>query len=516
MALADYYDRAAVAASQVIAGFDATLFRRALEQASVGIALDARAAVSQEGKVLAELSVRLLARLYPRLELRVDDSAEGERLQNLALKINPHIEIGPSSRVGIAIGADASRFDTTCFAGSDGWDALLSNDRPLTAGTSPNPLGAGAAACLAAASVFNHVLVKGVSNQRLISHSTTTPSGDVRFSTFSREKDRTPDTIPSRDWRLGEEAVLVGVGAIGNASAWALARSPLQGTLHIVDPEVVELSNLQRYVLAERTDDEKTKVDVVGELFHGQLSCVRHTASWAEFVRDNGYGWRQVIVALDSAADRRSVQAALPEWIANAWTQPGDLGVSVHDRFDGAGACLYCLYLSTQKAQNEDEVVAAALGIPQLSHDVRTLLHTGAKVARPLLEAVARGLERPLQDVLLYEGRTVRELYVQGICGGGLIPLGTIGLPRQEVHVPLAHQSALAGILLSATLVRRCVSVPAEGTSVSRIDITVPIREFITQPALKAGTGLCICEDEDYVRTYRLKFTESRRAQSSA
>jgi hypothetical protein len=54
-------------------------------------------------------------------------------------------------------------------------------------------------------------------------------------------------------------------------------------------------------------------------------------------------------------------------------------------------------------------------------------------------------------------GRPIRELYVEGVCGGGLIPLGVIGLPRQELHVPLAHQSALAGVLLASALAKRAV-----------------------------------------------------------
>jgi hypothetical protein len=33
-----------------------------------------------------------------------------------------------------------------------------------------------------------------------------------------------------------------------------------------------------------------------------------------------------------------------------------------------------------------------------------------------------------------------------------------------------------------------------------------PLGDFLTQPTLKAQTGLCICEDEDYVRAYKAKF----------
>lgn len=497
MALAEYYERAALAASQVIAGFAPDLFRRTLEDSHVGLEIDRESATSHEGKALAELSVRLLARLYPCVEVRSEVSSEGDRLESLARTINPRIDFKRDAPIGIAVGSGVRGFEKTYFAGSDGWDAVLSVNGPVRTGSSPNPLGAGAAACLAAGRIFNHILSQ-CSEQGA--------TGDVRLSTFLCEKGETPKDIPNGNWKLPADAVLVGVGAVGNATAWALGRAPAEGTIHLVDHELLELSNLQRYVLATRTDDGRPKVHIAAPFFRGDLRCMPSQSKWADFVEQSGYGWRHVLVAVDSARDRRSVQAALPEWIANAWTQPGDLGISVHDRFDGKGACLACLYLPTDRAPNEDELVAAALAIPQLVGNVRTLLHTGAGVDRSLLEAVAQGLQRPLDEVLQYEGRSIRELYVEGICGGGLIPLGMIGFPRQELHVPLAHQSALAGVLLAAALFGRVVGKTGDTTMTTRIDIGRPLGDFLTQATLKACTGLCICEDQDYVHAYRAKF----------
>jgi hypothetical protein len=497
MALADYYERAALAASQVIAGFTPDLFRKTLEDANVGIAVDQNAAASDEGKNLAELSVRLLARLYPYLEVRAELSSEGERLESIARMINPRIEFRGGASIGIAVGSEARGFETTCFAGSDGWDALISMSEPVRTGSSLNPLGASAAACLAVGRIFSLILAQDSQQRR---------TGDARLSTFLCEKGDTPRSIPNDNWHLPEDALLVGVGAVGNGAVWVLGRSPAQGAIHLIDHERLELTNLQRYVLADRADDRRPKVDIAAPFFIGNVKCIPNQTTWADFVEKWGYDWQHVLVAVDSAADRRSVQAALPEWIANAWTQPGDLGVSVHSRFDGNGACLACLYLPTNTVPNEDELVAAALAIPQRVDQIRTLLHTGVGVGRPFLEAVAQGLELPLEDVLHYEGRSIRELYVEGICGGGLIPLGVIGLPRQELHVPLAHQSALAGILLAASLVRRAVGKSVDTTMITRIDVTRPLGDFLTQATLKAHTGLCICEDQDYIRAYQAKF----------
>lgn len=415
----------------------------------------------------------------------------------VARAINPSIEMRLGASVGISIGKKASAFQNTYFAGSNGWDALLSLREPVPTGSSQNPFGAGVAACLAASDVFKRLLLQDW-KQRVI--------GDVRFSTFHREKTATAEHVPNDSWNLVGDAVLVGLGAIGNGAVWALGRAPLTGRLHIIDPESLELGNLQRYVLSERRDEGKAKVDLVRAHFQGSLKPVPHEMRWAQFVSEYGYRWPFALAALDTAADRRSVQAALPEWVANAWTQPGDLGISTHGRFDGTGACLSCLYLPTKQVPNEDELVANALGVPHLLTEVRTLLHTGAGVSRQLLEAVAAGHQRPLDDVLMYEGRSVRQLYVEGVCGGGIIPLGTAGMPRQELHVPLAHQSALAGVLLAAALVRRAVDGGDEATMITRIDILGPLGDYLTQPTLKGGRNLCVCEDRDYLDVFRAKY----------
>ena len=85
----------------------------------------------------------------------------------------------------------------------------------------------------------------------------------------------------------------------------ALARTPLIGQIHLVDPQVVELNNLQRYVLCARSDVDGIdidgiKVEIVGKTFGGALQALPHQVTWASFVGANGYKWERVLVALDS------------------------------------------------------------------------------------------------------------------------------------------------------------------------------------------------------------------------
>ena len=195
----------------------------------------------------------------------------------------------------------------------------------------------------------------------------------------------------------------------------------MEGVLRIVDHEVIDLGNLQRYVLAERDDEGKNKVDIVARYFNGKVRAKAHALKFEDFVVSEGYSWARMILALDSARDHRAAQASLPQWIANAWTQPGDLGVSSHDFLNGA--CVTCLYLPDHGVENEDAVIASALGVPNQLMQIRTLLHNSQGVPRELLDVISASRNIPIERLLPFEGRTVRQLYTEGFCGGAVIPL---------------------------------------------------------------------------------------------
>lgn len=492
MALADFYARGALAASQVLSGFDEQAFATKLTGTPVGLAFDREMERSPEGAALTDMVIRLLARLYP--VLAVD--ARHEATIGLARQINPSIEIVgvEQASIGIAVGSTEQRFPTTVFAGSAGWDAFVDAARPQEVGRSANPLGAGAAACLAAGAVFRALFCEG------------RVDSDLRFSTWLGDVGAAPESAPAPGRDVGE-LVLVGAGAIGNGAAWALARFVAgHGHVHVVDDESIDLGNLQRYVLARRSDENAVKAEVAARSFGHAAVATPHAQSWAQFVAEHGYRWDLVLLALDSAEARRDVQGSLPRRLVNAWTQPGDLGVSSHSAFGLDGACVACLYLPETATQNEDEVVAIALGVPHRVHDVRTLLHTGGAVDEGLLTDVAAGLSRPTEDVMQFAGRPIRELYVKGVCGGALVPLGRGGRPRDAVHVPLAHQSALSGVLLAAAAARQSMEGMPDISRITRLDVLRQVGVSLSQPARQRGDGRCLCEDPDFVAAYRAKW----------
>ena len=495
MALAPYYDRAAQAASQVIAGFDSDAFRERVTGSCVGVHVGPDATSAAAGRHLLDLTVRLLARFYPAIRLSGLDDGPLAETRTLIEAINPRIESRDQANATIVIGtpgselADAGRL---VFAGCSGFDALISTNHPQLIGEGANPFGAGASAALACSNVFRALFMGDVADEEFV------------FSTLTGELAASP--VESDQVDLMHEITLIGIGAIGNAALWALQRCAASGTLHLVDNERVEASNLQLYVLATPAHEDTPKVNLGED--DERLRVVRHNVTIEEYAANCDQAIAHAVVGLDSAEARRRVQASLPKIVDNAWTQPGDLGVSRHGGFGTDAACVYCLYLPDQATLNEDQLVAKALNIEPRLMEVRHLLYTNDPLTRPFLEGVAAALDIEIDPLLPFDGKPLRTLYVEGLCGGAIIPLETLGQPRQEMHVPLAHQSALAGVLLAAAAIGRSIGreIPPTGTRVTRINVLRRLAGEVTQPAAIGGHGVCICEDDDYRIVFNAKW----------
>lgn len=480
--------------SQVLHGYDDEAIRRKLQGTVVALSFGLQAARSPDGQALLDLLIRLLARLYPRLVVRGHNAdAHATSLWELARSINPHIEMVPEkdATFSIVVGDDVAAPPSPFIgAGCRGWRGMVGTELlPVT--DSGNPFGAGIAAALAAANVFRHVFISADLLDRSAVLAAIPDGGNLP----------TPSNVD-----IGTANVLCGVGAVGQAVVWALGRSPVRGDLDLVDHESVELDNMQRYVLTAVSDDGRLKTTLAARHIGEHLRVQEHAVRWSEFVARQGYAWNRVVCAVDSAGARRQVQASLPRWICNAWTQPGDLGISRH--LFGRGACAACLYMPRTPMPNEDAIIAAALGIPDgpLLMRVRELLFRNAGVPDDLLAVIAD--RRPDVDrasLMEFSGRPLRQLYREGFCGGAVLPIGRAGMPQADVHVPIAHQSALAGVLAAAALVADALGLRPGRTDSLRVDLLRPLPSGVRFQPIGAERG-CLCQDRDYQRRYLAKW----------
>lgn len=192
------------------------------------------------------MSVNLAARLFPTMDLYADDGDALTRAIDLASAINPDVELGPprpdARTVTIRHGATADIHPASADVVdvlADGWNVYV--DQPGTAHTPAHPAAAMMAGVLGVAEAFRHIFADVLPRPR----TAATPTG-WNLLDLAGPHQRAPVEVPVDLGTLH----LAGAGAVGQAAVATLAAWPnLTGALVSVDPDTVELSNLQRYVL---------------------------------------------------------------------------------------------------------------------------------------------------------------------------------------------------------------------------------------------------------------------------
>lgn len=505
MAFGNFFDRTVTAASQVLSDFNLDQYKSKLSEHVVGVFFDDEAVESAEGQALLDLCVRLLSRLYPALCISGTGNHANKHsavLKKMARGINELIDLVPDvprSTIAIVVGCNnIPTHGMKIFAGSDGWRALLSQSAPVKIGTTSNPFGAGASACFAAANVFRYVFAKQLVCGEL------DESIDLSILDYRQGMEGGPSLPATID--LGE-SYLAGLGAIGNGAIWALARLPgLGGTLHVVDHDAVDLSNLQRYVMTTQKDLKKQKADWAKSLLkRAGLRVKAHDLKWGVYVGTlENRTFERVAVALDTAADRIALQSSLPKWIVNAWTQETDLGISRHE-FGNEGPCLACLYMPKGTVKSEDETIAEELRLPEAKQQVRELLQTNQGVPEEFVQRVATAFDVLFSELQPFVGQPLRTFHQTTICGGMMINL-TGGSKPGAAGVPMAFQSALAGVGLAADFVKHAIGLPVPRSLNTRINLLRPLAAILGDPSARDETGRCICRDDDFLEAYRRKY----------
>jgi hypothetical protein len=426
----------------------------------------------------------------------------------LARSINPDIEISATAEdvtfyiatVETSLTSSLTGKVPGVFVGASGWAASIGTGGPFSWGQSNNPLGAAAAACLAAANVFRYVFRDQLEDCAL--------DGKITLDL----RDYSVGGIPADDGSLGAidlaGSILIGIGAVGNAVIWTLARMPsIAGALTLIDHEQVELSNLQRYVLTDMTSPGIAKVDLAESALMGRdIKVTKVQVKWSDFLNQGNWQLPRIAVAVDSIDERIKISGALAKEVLNSWTQADEVGISRHRRY-GEEACLACLYYPTGAVPNEDELIKNAVGLPNETILIRDLLVTNKPVGRAFLERVSMALSIPLQELLGYENRALRQFYSEAVCGGMVLRLGAKS--TTDVEVPMAFQSALAGVFLAAELVIAAGSLRKEPIlPVTRMRTCRPVPDSLVAPL--APVERCICQDNDFRSVYSAKYPSTQ------
>ncbi len=434
---------------------------------------------------IGDLLVNQFSRLYPRLCIYGDGSTQ---LSEVARRINPDVDVvddPAAATVTVSVVSDA-RGDTL-FASADGWLASVGSE--LLVECEPNPFAAGAAAAIAASAVFRRVLL----NDQDAWHPAKLELLTFGTKAIDHRRMLGPVNVGS--------LLVAGVGAVGNAALWTLARHPnVSGKALVLDPEKIELSNLQRYVLAMDADVDKEKVSVAGaHLAATKLDVTLLSGRLGDVVLPDDIA--NVLVTVDNVRGRRIAQALLPRLVVSGWTSESGLGSSWHD-FHNGSACLACLYHPQGPAPSQTELVAAALG---LAPDRAAILWVSPERLNARdTDAIATQLGVNHSEIAPWIGKSLQAAYSKLVCGSGAIPIG------QHIEtVPLVHQSVLAGVLAASELIKRLdptlEDLPPQNLAAWHDVARPPPSVWLQHRNQEAG---CICGDEDYREAFAAKWGE--------
>jgi len=157
--------------------------------------------------------------------------------------------------------------------------------------------------------------------------------------------------------------------------------------------------------------------------------------------------------------------------------------------------------------KNEDERVAEELripggtpGNPHASADKSAGFPSRSSGASPRVSGV------PFEALEKFVGQPVLTFYRNAICGGLMVGL-TGGTSAGTAVVPMAFQSALAGIMLAADLVKHAAGLPAAFDYHGRGSICCDrSRLSWATRGRRIRAAAALCCDRDFLDSYRRKY----------
>ena len=510
MAIAKYFTKNALAIQQVLKKSSFEEIEKILENHIIEIAFD-DICYTAEGNSSLDLAIKLICRLYPKIKITPlsENAAKlAGSLVETARNINSNIEVTDlESTVSLVIGnTPITRKGTLVFyIGSDTWIAKLSTNSPVGSQNSNLPFAAGFAACLAAANIFRFVFRPFLKNVKF--------DEEIQFSLIhlcSDSNSHNNAMVTIED--LGYITVL-GLGAIGNGITWALSQMKnTEGKITIIDPEVLEQSNLQRYIESLEHDIDEPKINIVERsLSKTKFKVNPYKGTWQDFLSITKQ-WKNdfVLCALDTARDRIFLQTSLPNKIINGFTDEGMFGISRHLDFIKE-PCIGCLYIPTEKKMSYSEEVAHNLGISKDERIVREYLYFDKLITLEFIQliAVANGIE--ISKLEQFIGLPTSTFYSKFVCGGIMLGLTKENEMQQiKVETPLAFQSAMAGILVVAELIVNKYNLRASSNKgISHFYPLNPIVKDVNpyhHSVVKNKAGNCICGDDYFTTAYKTKY----------
>ena len=386
--------------------------------------------------------------------------------------------------IGIGEPVPAGSAKASVTVGASGWRACAGPQAFL--GADANPVGPLAAASIAAAEALKSVFAIGA--ERGASPLPEPYEWDAWFGAHGAA----PPGTAGLD--LGEVHAF-GIGAVSHALLWALERWPgtVTGTLRLVDPDAYDAGNPQRYMGTARGDIGRPKaVAAAARLVraHPNLDAIPYEADMNGYFaeHDPDCRVRTALCGLDSREGRRQLGLKLPLAVVNMWTSEFHAGASTFSLDGDAQPCILCAYPEPAGGggvvPDEASAIHSELGLPPPR--VRYLLDSGRSITESDARTISAATGVRAADIQLKPVRSVRT----EMCATGTIAAPR-GPSREDVHVPLAFASAMAGLAGFSELARHTLGVRGEPGQFQTSVLRYPTADSWTRRRRRSDCRFC-------------------------
>lgn len=249
------------------------------------------------------------------------------------------LSLGSSDNPVVTIGIGTEPGSSDIVVASDAWRALVGSWTAEADWWAANPVGPAISAAITATEAFKAITAANGAPG-------TTPSPpDFAYSAFNYGVNR--DAEPGVDVPELElqDLAIVGCGAGGSGLVHVLGMHPdLSGRIHLIEPGVHKLSNLNRYLAALAADVHGRRHKLASLVGHlavtaSTLDLVLLPRPWEQL---NRHPWSTVVSAVDTIESRWQIQTRAAESATIIDLAVDDLLYSVL-RYGGSDdQCLYC------------------------------------------------------------------------------------------------------------------------------------------------------------------------------
>jgi hypothetical protein len=306
---------------------------------------DTEVLATPNGRECLLCSFRLLLRMVEHLTVWVP----AESLRKAILAEANRIAYRTNPTVVVVSGAKPEGFDAILCVGTVGqpdlpWTVINSNGwlaRVSSLGQSirsdcsqTNPVGALGAACLGVAEIFKRLIALRPERGEL--------NAGISFSFYDYRESEDPG--PELPGKISVDAVLFGVGAIGNGIVHLLSVLPVVGRLVAVDRQKFQVENWGTCLEIGAGDFGVAKAEWAAGFLPPRLTTNWHQCSVEEYVEKCGNAWpfpQLVLNGLDNIAARRAAQGLWPDQIIDGAIGPTLCEVTLHP-WSKDLSCLRC------------------------------------------------------------------------------------------------------------------------------------------------------------------------------